>query len=144
MIDNGEDKPDDFNDTWWKGLMDTRATEQAQAKSAHMRAISKDKGTGSMQVKAVERQVVSRLVSLSTTFPLVLVLFAVTSTESLQVTCHVKEHVVDDVFCSGRHARRRQMLLVTSSMAGEFPTCVHDDALFLSLCVVFLFICSSL
>ena len=80
MIDNGEDKLGDFNDTWWKGLMDTRATEQAQAKSAHMRVISKGKGTGSMQVKAVERQVVSRLVSLSTTFPLLLVLFVVTST----------------------------------------------------------------
>ena len=47
----------------WKTLVAMRATEAAQAKSKHMRSISKGKGSTIVQMKAIERVIVSRLVS---------------------------------------------------------------------------------
>ena len=64
MIDNNAGKPTDVDAEHWKTLVGMRATEAAHAKSEHMRSISKEKGSTTAQMKAIEREVVSRLVSL--------------------------------------------------------------------------------
>lgn len=62
-IDNNAGKPANVDPEHWKTLVGMRATEAAQVKSEHMRAISKGKGSTTTQMKAIEREVVSRLVS---------------------------------------------------------------------------------
>ena len=47
----------------WDDLKDARGSEAAQRKSAQMRLISKGKGSTAAQMKAIEKEVVSRLVS---------------------------------------------------------------------------------
>lgn len=64
MIDNNQLRPTDVDPSYWKTLIENRATEAAQKKLAHMRAISKGKGSTSATMKAIEREVVGRLVSL--------------------------------------------------------------------------------
>jgi hypothetical protein len=63
IIDNNGSKPADVDPEHWKTLVAMRATEAAQVKSEHMRGISKGKGSTTAQMKAIEREVVSRLVS---------------------------------------------------------------------------------
>lgn len=63
LIDNNGSKPADVDLEHWKTLVAMRATEAAQARSEHMRGISKGKGSTTAQMKAIEREVVSRLVS---------------------------------------------------------------------------------
>ena len=63
LIDNDAGKPGDVDPEHWKTLVAMRATEAAQVKSDHMRSISKGKGSTTDQMKAIEREVVSRLVS---------------------------------------------------------------------------------
>ena len=63
LIDNNAGKPADVDPEHWKTLVGMRAMEVAQVKSEHMRAISKGKGSTTAQMKAIEREVVSRLVS---------------------------------------------------------------------------------
>ena len=48
----------------WSTLVTMRTTETSQAKSEHMQSISKGKGSTIAQLKAIEREVVSRLVRL--------------------------------------------------------------------------------
>lgn len=62
-IDNNAGKPANVDPEHWKTLVGMRATEAEQVKSEHMRAISKGKGSTTTQMKAIEREVVSRLVS---------------------------------------------------------------------------------
>ena len=64
LIDNNAGKPADVDAEHWKTLVAMHATEAAHAKSEHMRTISKGKGSTTVQLKAIEREVVSRLVSL--------------------------------------------------------------------------------
>ena len=61
-IDADSTKPSDVNLEVWKKMKAMRATEVAQAKSEHMRSISKEKDGMIAQMKAIERQVVLRLV----------------------------------------------------------------------------------
>ena len=68
LIDNNAGKPADVDPEHWKTLVAMRATEAAQVKSDHMRSISKGKGSTSAQMKAIEREVVSRLVSIPTSY----------------------------------------------------------------------------
>ena len=68
LIDNNAGKPADVDPEHWKTLVAMRATEAAQVKSDHMRSISKGKGSTSAQMKAIEREVVSRLVSMPTAY----------------------------------------------------------------------------
>ena len=68
LIDNNAGKPADVDPEHWKTLVAMRATEAAQVKSDHMRSISKGKGSTSAQMKAIEREVVSRLVSIQTSY----------------------------------------------------------------------------
>jgi hypothetical protein len=62
IIDNNGGKPTDVDAKHWKTLVAMRATEAAHMKSEHMRSISKGKGLTTAQMKAIEREVVSRLV----------------------------------------------------------------------------------
>jgi hypothetical protein len=62
LIDNNASKPADVDPEHWKTLIAMRTTEAAQVKSEHMRSISKGKGSTTAQMKAIEREVVSRLV----------------------------------------------------------------------------------
>jgi hypothetical protein len=62
LIDNKGSKPADVDVEHWKTLVAMRATEAAHMRSEHMRSISKGKGSTTAQMKAIERQVVSRLV----------------------------------------------------------------------------------
>lgn len=64
LIDNNGSKPPDVDPEHWKILVAMRATEAAQVRSEHMRGISKGKGSTTAQMKAIEREVMSRLVSL--------------------------------------------------------------------------------
>jgi hypothetical protein len=64
LIDNNAGKPADVDAEHWKTLVAMRATEAAHLKSEHMRSISKGKGSTTTQMKAIEREVVSRLVRL--------------------------------------------------------------------------------
>lgn len=64
LIDAKQKRPDDVHGPYWKKLVAMRSTEAAQQRSAHMRSISLSKVSTSAQVKAIERQVVSRLVSM--------------------------------------------------------------------------------
>ena len=63
LIDNNMGKPADVHSEHWNTLVAMRTTEASQAKSEHMRSISKGKGSTTAQLKAIEREVVSRLVS---------------------------------------------------------------------------------
>jgi hypothetical protein len=63
LIDNNGSKPPDVDPEHWKTLVSMRATEAAQVRSEHMRGISKGKGSTTAQMKAIEREVMSRLVS---------------------------------------------------------------------------------
>ena len=63
LIDNNAGKPADVDIEHWKTLVAMRGTEAAQVRSDHMRTISKGKGSTTAQMKAIEREVVSRLVS---------------------------------------------------------------------------------
>ena len=63
LIDNNMGKPADVSSEHWKTLVAMRITDASQAKSKHMRSISKGKGSTTAQLKAIEREVVSRLVS---------------------------------------------------------------------------------
>ena len=63
LIDNNAGKPADVDPEHWKTLVAMRATEGAQVKSEHMRSISKGKGSTTAQMKAIEKEVVSQLVS---------------------------------------------------------------------------------
>lgn len=63
LIDAKQKRPDDVHGPYWKKLVALRSTEAARQRSAHMRAISLSKVSTSAQLKAIERQVVSRLVS---------------------------------------------------------------------------------
>ena len=62
LIDNNAGKPPDVDAEHWKTLVGMRAIEAAHLKSQHMRSISKGKGSTTAQLKAIEREVVSRLV----------------------------------------------------------------------------------
>ena len=62
-IDMGAPKPACLNPVYWKKLIEVRGTEAAQLKSQKMRDIAKGKGSSAAQMKAIEREVVSRLVS---------------------------------------------------------------------------------
>ena len=62
-IDNNAGKPADVDPEHWKTLVAIRATKGAQVKFEHMRFISKRKCLTTVQMKAIEREVVSRLVS---------------------------------------------------------------------------------
>ena len=68
LIDNKAGKPADVDPEHWKILVAMRATEAAQVRSEHMRSISKGKGSTTAQMKAIEREVVSRLVSILTSY----------------------------------------------------------------------------
>ena len=61
LIDNNGYKPADVDAEHWT-LVAMRATEAAHMRSEHMRSISKGKGSTTAQMKAIEREVVSRLV----------------------------------------------------------------------------------
>ena len=64
LIDNNAGKPLDVDAKHWKTLVAMRATDVAHAKSEHMHSILKGKRSTTTQMKAIEREVVSRLVSL--------------------------------------------------------------------------------
>ena len=64
LIDGGKPKPAGMDDDVWEALKEARATGASQEKSAHMSAISKGKASSTAQHKAVEREVISRLVSM--------------------------------------------------------------------------------
>jgi hypothetical protein len=57
-------KPANVHSKHWKIIVAMGTTEASQAKSKHMRSISKGNGSTTAQLKAIEREVVSRLVSL--------------------------------------------------------------------------------
>ena len=63
LIDNNMGKPADVSSEHWKTLVAMRTTEASQAKSEQMRSISKGKGSTTAQLKVIEREVVSHLVS---------------------------------------------------------------------------------
>ena len=63
IIDTEGVMPSGMNPTVWEDLQAMRATEAAQQRSAHMRSISQGKGSSNQQMKAIERDVVARLVS---------------------------------------------------------------------------------
>jgi hypothetical protein len=62
LIDGKKPRPEDVKKEYWDDMVADRATEGAQAKSAHMRSISKGKASTTLQLRAIEREVVSRLV----------------------------------------------------------------------------------
>ena len=64
LIDNNAGKPTDVDTKHWKTLVAMQATEAAHVKSELMHSISKGKGSTTTHMKATEREVVSRLVSL--------------------------------------------------------------------------------
>ena len=63
LIDNNAGKPADVDPKHWKTLIAMRATEGAHVKFEHMRSISKGKCSTTTQMKTIEREVVSQLVS---------------------------------------------------------------------------------
>ena len=63
LIDAGKGKPPGMEQEVWDELKEARGSEAAQQKSAHMHSISKGKGSLTAEAKAIEREVVSRLVS---------------------------------------------------------------------------------
>lgn len=64
LIDGDHRRPDDVPLAYWKKMVEIRSTDTAKQKSAHMRAISQSKVSTSKKLKAIEREVVSRLVSI--------------------------------------------------------------------------------
>ena len=62
LINNNGSKHADVDAEHWKTLVAMHATEAAHMRSEHMRSISKGKGSTTAQMKAIEREVVSRLV----------------------------------------------------------------------------------
>lgn len=65
LIDGNKARPADVKKEYWDDMVAGRATEAAQAKSAQMRSISKGKASPTAQMRAIERDVVSRLVSVT-------------------------------------------------------------------------------
>jgi hypothetical protein len=63
LIDANKGKPTDVHPEHWKTLVAMLATKVAQAKSEHMHSTLKRKGSTTTQMKAIERHVVSWLVS---------------------------------------------------------------------------------
>lgn len=63
LIDANKPRPEDIKKEYWDDMVATRATEAAQAKSTQMRSISKGKASTTAQMRAIEREVISRLVS---------------------------------------------------------------------------------
>jgi hypothetical protein len=94
LIDNHGGKPADVNPEHWKTLVAMRATEAAQVKSEHMRSISKGKGSTTAQMKAIEREVVSRLVSMPTTYAAPDVQVDVVRVQFL--AAHVESNILND------------------------------------------------
>lgn len=86
-------------------LVAMRATEAARVKSDHMRSISKGKGSTTAQMKAIEREVVSRLVSIPTSYVAPYVEVDVMSVHlcqhTLSRTFFVTMHVWYDVYLEG-------------------------------------------
>ena len=68
LVGNNAGKPADVDPEHWKTLVAMRATKATQVKSDHMRSISKGKGSTTTQMKAIEREVVSCLVSIPTSY----------------------------------------------------------------------------
>ena len=64
LIDGNMGKPANVHPEHWKTLVAMRATEATQAKYEHMHSTSGGNGSTIVQMKAIEREVVSRLVSL--------------------------------------------------------------------------------
>lgn len=63
LIDGRKPRPEDLKKEYWDDMVAQRASEGAQAKSAHMRSISKGRASTTAQMRSIEREVVSRLVS---------------------------------------------------------------------------------
>ena len=63
LINNKAGKPIDVDPEHWKTLVAMRATEGVHVKSEHMRSILKGKCLTTSHMKAIEREVVSQLVS---------------------------------------------------------------------------------
>lgn len=63
LIDANQKRPDDVPAPYWKKMVEIRSTDAAKQRLAQMRSISLSKGSTSKQLKAIEREVVSRLVS---------------------------------------------------------------------------------
>jgi hypothetical protein len=93
LIDADAKRPDDVSGPYWKKLVALRHTEAARQKSAQMRSISLSKVSTSKQMKAIERQVVSRLVSMEDGSFFVIPL----SLMFVHYCLHVKEDVAGDI-----------------------------------------------
>ena len=63
IIDRDGRMPAGMDPQVWDDLVAMRGSEASQQKSTHMRQISQGKGSNSAQMKAIEREVVGRLVS---------------------------------------------------------------------------------
>jgi hypothetical protein len=63
LIDTEQRKPEGFDQAQWDILVANRSSDAAMERSAHMRSISMGKGSVTAQMKGIEREVVSRLVS---------------------------------------------------------------------------------
>ena len=64
FIDNNMSKPTNVHSHHWRTLVAMRTTKVLQAKYENMRSISKWKGSTTMHMKTIDREVVTRLVSL--------------------------------------------------------------------------------
>ena len=124
LIDSSASRPEDVSPTHWKELQAIRATEEAQEKSAQMRSISKGKGSVTVQMKAIEREAVSRLVSSRKCL-----LEYTMCTSFLSVTFTVIEYVKEGVLCLKRCQRGRYVSSLTSPMTSYVIWDVEDDVL---------------
>jgi hypothetical protein len=144
LIDNNGGKPADVDPEHWKTLVAMRTTEAAQMKSDHMRSISKGKGSTTAQMKAIEREVVSRLVCIPTRYVATNVEVDVMSVHlcqhTLSVTFFVTAHVWYDVYLDGFDSLTRHFFcyeVLTYAMIGvvhcpSVCTCFHYVFLIIS------------
>lgn len=62
LIDSDKAKPADVTDELWDTLVTNRASPASRKMSEHMRAISVGKGSKALQLKAIEKDAIVKLV----------------------------------------------------------------------------------